>query len=248
MHVSLAAEKIIHLGSFGVSNTFLTSVIVTAGLSITAILISRKLRLIPKGIQNIFEFTIESLFKMVENVTGSRQQALQFFPLVATIFLFVICANWMGLLPGVGTIGFHEINAEGKEVLAPILRSANSDLNITLALAVISVVSIQIFGVMGLGFIKYLKKFLNFKNPILFFVGLLEGVSEFTKMISFSFRLFGNVFAGEILLVVISSLVPFIAPLPFYFLEIFVGFVQALVFAMLTLVFLKIATLSHDEH
>ncbi|MCK4525128.1 MAG: F0F1 ATP synthase subunit A, partial [Candidatus Andersenbacteria bacterium] len=122
---------------------------------------------------------------------------------------------------------------------------ANSDLNTTLALAIVSVLATQIFGIIALGVFKYGKKFINFSSPITFFVGILELVSEVAKMVSFSFRLFGNVFAGEVLLVVIMTLAPFIAPLPFFGLELFVGFVQALVFAMLTLVFLKMAVTAH---
>jgi F-type H+-transporting ATPase subunit a len=128
----------------------------------------------------------------------------------------------------------------------PLLRGANADLNTTLALAVIAVIAIQVLGVSAIGAIKYAKKFFNFSNPINAFVGFLELISEFSKLISFSFRLFGNIFAGEVLLMVIAFLVPYIAPLPFFFLELFVGIVQALVFMMLTLVFIKGATMS--EH
>jgi F-type H+-transporting ATPase subunit a len=154
--------------------------------------------------------------------------------------------NWLGLLPGVGTIGLHETH-HGKEVFIPLLRAGNADLNTTLALAVIAVVAIQIFGILAIGFWKYAGKFINFKGPIDFFVGILELISELSRLVSFSFRLFGNVFAGEVLLIVIASLLPFIGPLPFYALEIFVGFIQALVFVMLALVFIKMAITDHAE-
>jgi F-type H+-transporting ATPase subunit a len=117
-----------------------------------------------------------------------------------------------------------------------------------LAIALVSVLGTQIFGIATIGFFKHASKYLNFHNPILFFVGLLELVSEVSRVISFSFRLFGNVFAGEVLLIVVSALVPYLAPLPFLLLEVFVGFVQALVFSLLTLVFLSIATVEHAEH
>ena len=137
--------------------------------------------------------------------------------------------------------------AEHKErKFTPLFRPGSADLNTTLALALISVVITQIVGFKTLG-IGYLKKFFNFKNPIAFFVGVLELISEFAKIISFSFRLFGNIFAGEVLLAVILMLVPYFAPIPFYGLELFVAVVQAFVFAMLTLVFIKLAMIPHTE-
>jgi F-type H+-transporting ATPase subunit a len=164
------------------------------------------------------------------------------FPLVATFFIFIIVNNWAGLIPGFGSIGIYEMK-EGHEVFVPFLRSANADLNTTIMLSLVSVIVIQIVGIGVIGLKSYTKKFFNFSSPILFFVGILELISEFIKIISFSFRLFGNVFAGEVLLIVITMLVPYILPIPFYGLELFVGFIQALVFTMLTLVFIKMATI-----
>ena len=173
---------------------------------------------------------------------GNKEQAKKFFPLVATIFLFILFNNWVGVLPGTGSVGFYEEHG-GERSFVPLLRSANSDLNTTFALALISVVAIQWYGIRKLGFLQHISKFLVFtKGPIQFFVGILELIGEFAKVLSFSFRLFGNIFAGEVLLLIIMTLVPVIAPFPFIMLEFFVGFIQALVFAMLTLIFLKIAT------
>jgi len=156
----------------------------------------------------------------------------------------------MGLLPGAGTVGVHEIK-EGKTILVPFIRSASADLNTTLAISLIAVFFVHFMGISAIGIVRYGKKFLvnPFKKPYFIgtFVGVLELISEIAKIISFSFRLFGNVFAGEVLLIVMLNLVPYIMPLPFLFLEVFVGFVQALVFAMLTLVFLKMATVAHDH-
>ena len=161
-----------------------------------------------------------------------------------TIFLFVILSNWIELIPGLGTVGINEIHA-GKTVLIPFMRSASADLNVTLALALISVFTIQFMGIAAIGVSKYAGKFFvsPFHKPYFIgtFVGVLELISECAKIVSFSFRLFGNIFAGEVLLIVMLNLVPFFVPLPFLFLELFVGFIQALVFAMLTLVFLKMA-------
>ncbi|MEA1936997.1 MAG: F0F1 ATP synthase subunit A [Patescibacteria group bacterium] len=233
-----------------ITNSLIASLITTVVLVVIAYFATRDVKKVPKGLQNLFEVVVEALFNMVDSVTGDKKQTYKFFPLVATIFIFIIISNWLGLLPGFGSVGFFETAKEGMHgeehsVFVPLLRSANSDLNITLALAMISVIATQVFGVAALGVFKYGKKFINFSSPIKFFVGLLELVSEIAKMVSFSFRLFGNVFAGEVLLVVIIMLAPFIVPVPFFALELFVGFIQALVFAILTLVFLKVAVTAH---
>ncbi len=246
MHVSITPEIITHIFEIPITNTLITSVMATAVLLIIAYFATKKMKDVPNGLQNLFEAIMEALFNMVDSVTGNRKQTYQFFPLVTTIFIFIILSNWLGLVPGFGSIGFFETAHEGgHSSFIPLFRSTNSDLNTTMALAIVSVAATQIFGIAALGVLKYGKRFINFSSPITFFVGILELVSEVAKMISFSFRLFGNVFAGEVLLVVIMTLVPFIAPLPFFALELFVGFVQALVFAMLTTVFLKMAVTAH---
>ena len=154
--------------------------------------------------------------------------------------IFILFQNWFGLLPGVGSILIGV--AEGHEVhTVPLLRANNADLNATLSLGIISVLLTQIFGIKFLGFKTYIKKFINFSNPISFFTGILEIISEFSKVISFSFRLFGNIFAGEVLLAIIAFLIPILASFPFLLLELFVGLVQALVFSMLSAVFLSVA-------
>lgn len=254
MNISLAAEPIFHLGTFVVTNSLLVAVIVMIFLVTIATMIkSRRLAEVPQGFQNFMEVIIEGALSFIEGVTGNREQAKKFLPLTATIFFFVLLSNWIGLLPGVGTIGLNEVH-NGHPVLVPFLRSASADLNATLAIALISVFGTQLFGIITLGFFKHANKYIgvsnlikhfSFQNVIMFFVGLLELVSEVAKVVSFSFRLFGNVFAGEVLLIVMASLVPYVAPIPFLFLEIFVGLVQALVFSLLTLVFLTIATVDH---
>jgi len=247
MNISLAAEPIFHIGNFAITNTLLMSWVIIAFLFIITFIFRKKLSALPKGLQNIIEIVIEKLLAFMESVTGDRRQAKRFFPLVATIFIFVILSNWLEIVPGLGTIGIYE-ELHGETVLVPFIRSASADLNVTLGIAAVAVISIQIFGIASLGLFKYAGKFINFKGPIEFFVGILELISEVAKMISFSFRLFGNIFAGEVLLTVVLFLVPYLVPLPFLFLEIFVGFIQALVFSMLTLVFLKMAVTAHEEH
>jgi len=244
MEIELAAETIGHIGSFPVTNTLVVTWFTTILLSTLAILSTRKVAMVPSGLQNIFEFVMETGYQMTEDLAHSRAAA--FFPLIMTFFLFIITSNWLGLLPGFGTIGFHEIH-NGKEVFIPYLRSINADLNSTLALALVSVITTHILALKYLGLWEYLKKWISL-NPIFLFVGILELVGEFTKVVSLSFRLFGNIFAGEVVLSTIAGIFAFVVPLPFYFLEIIVGFVQAAVFMMLTLTFLVLLTSKHGEH
>jgi F-type H+-transporting ATPase subunit a len=256
MEISLAAEPIVHIGGFAITNTLLMAWVVILGVFLYVLIVNRRLELIPKGAQNLLEFMLEKFMGLVDSISGDRKKTEEFFPVVVTIFVFVLFSNWIEIVPGLGTIGIWE-NIKDEVILVPFIRSTSADLNFTLALALISVGSAQYFGVKHLGLWKYLGKFFQFKGlfkkkwgiflpsfngMINFFVGILELISEFAKIISFSFRLFGNIFAGEVLLLVVASLVPYIVPLPFLFLEIFVGFIQALVFSMLTLVFLKMAT------
>lgn len=246
MNISVAAEKIFSIAGFPVTNSLLVAWIVMVFLTIASYSATRRLSLVPTNVQNFFEAVLENILNLVDSVTGNRRQSMQFFPFIATIFFFVLVGNWLGLLPGVGSIGVQE-ELHGKLVLVPFLRSTAADLNFTLALALISVIVVQIVGIVSIGFFKYASRFINFSSPLNFFVGVLELISEIAKLISFSFRLFGNIFAGEVLLTVMFFLAPYLVPLPFLFLEIFVGFIQAMVFAMLTLVFLKMATIESSH-
>ncbi|MDD3498177.1 MAG: F0F1 ATP synthase subunit A [Candidatus Moranbacteria bacterium] len=248
MEISLVPELITNFAGFPVTNSVLVTAIVSILIISISLFIKKNISMIPKGFQNIIEYVLEALLNLVDSVTGDKNQTKKIFPLVATIFIFVIISNWIGLIPALipgGTIGVNQIH-NGERILVPFIRSDSADLNMTLALALIAVASAQFMGATVLGIKKYAGKFLvsPLKKPYFIgtFVGILEIISEFAKIISFSFRLFGNVFAGEVLLTVMLMLVPYILPLPFIFLEIFVGFIQALVFAMLTLVFMKMAT------
>ncbi|MBI4272629.1 F0F1 ATP synthase subunit A [Candidatus Uhrbacteria bacterium] len=242
MNISVAAEKIFSVLGLPITNSMLVAWIAMGFLVIISLVATHKIRLVPRGLQNFFESVCDAILTLVDSVMGDRKQSLRFFPLIATIFIFVLVGNWLGLLPGVGSVGIREYH-EGREVLVPFLRSTAADLNFTLALAVISVITVQVVGILSVGFFKYASKFINFSSPLNFFVGVLELISEVAKLISFSFRLFGNIFAGEVLLTVMFFLVPYVVPLPFMMFEVFVGFIQAMVFSMLTLVFLKIATI-----
>ena len=243
-HIEIAAEKLFVIFGFPVTNTLLMTWIVLGLLVFAAYHISRSINSVPKALQNIFEILLEKFLGLMESMMGSREVAERYVPIVATIFLFILISNWFGILPGVGSVGLYEQRG-AEQVFVPFFRSAASDLNVTLALGTLAVFIINITGMAAQGIGGHLSKYFSFKNPINFFVGILEFVSEFAKIISFSFRLFGNIFAGEVLLIIVSFLAPFGGPLPFLVLEVFVGFVQALVFAMLTMVFISIAVARH---
>lgn len=243
-HIEIAAEKLFYLFGLPITNALLTGWIVMGLFLVAARLLAGRIRIVPGGLQNIFEFAVERFLGMMESVFGSREKAERYLPIIATLFLFIVVSNWLGILPGVGSIGIFEPYG-GETRFVPLFRSAASDLNLTIALALIAVAAVHLAGVRQLGFGTHLSKFFSFKNPIEFFVGMLELVSELAKMVSFSMRLFGNIFAGEVLLVITGFLAPYGAPIPFLGLEIFVGFVQALVFAMLTTVFISIAVAHH---
>ena len=239
-HISLAAEKILVIAGFGITNSLFATWVVMGILFIFSYRVTRKMTLTPGYAQSIAELVIGGFYDFFASVVGHKH-IKKFFPLIISFFLFIIIANWFGLLPGVGTIGFFKEAGE----FVPLLRGPTADLNTTLALAIVSIVAIQYFGFKTVGK-HYSSRFLNFSDPIYFFLGILEIVSEVSKIISFAFRLFGNIFAGEVLLAVMAFLIPFIVPLPFLGLEIFVGFIQALVFSMLTAVFLQVA-ISHGH-
>lgn len=244
LHISISAEQIATYGGLEITNSMLTSLLVSALLILFAIIVKQQLKQTqkPTGLQNFAEWLVETFHNFIHSVTGDLKKTRIFLPLVTTFFVWIIINNWLGLLPGVGTITITEHATK-----IPIFRAGTADLNTTLALALISVFVTQVYGVQfqSLG---YFKKFINFSNPLMFFVGILEIISEVAKIISFAFRLFGNIFAGEVLLVVMTFLVPLVIPMPFYGLELFVGFIQAFIFAVLSLVFFKMATQSHEAH
>lgn len=245
--IVLKPEIIGHIGDFPVSNTLMTSWLVMAILLTIGILAGRNVKMVPTGLQNFFEMILEAIYNTTEDLAHSKTKV--FFPFLATFFLYIFFGNILGLFPGFGTIT-KTVLEDGHEVAAPLFRSINSDLNMTLGLALISAVVTHIFALRYLGLGDYLKRWFSL-NPVFLFVGILELVGEFTKVVSLSFRLFGNIFAGEVVLTTVAKIAPFtafIVPLPFYFLEIIVAFVQAAVFMMLTLVFMTLLTEKYSEH
>jgi F-type H+-transporting ATPase subunit a len=251
MNISLAAETIFHLFHLAIPNSVISGWLVSLFLICVALLVRQNLSTVPKRAQALFEIIYDYLLSTAESIIGRRDVAREVFPFIITAFLFILVSNWSGLLPGSGTIGFHAVH-EGKNIIIPLLRAPTSDLNTTIALSAFAIGFIQYLGLKYAGPKAYIGKFLNFKSPIGFFIGFVELISEFARIISFSFRLFGNVFAGEVLITVIFyltiTLIPYLAllPLPFFMLELIVGMVQAFVFCFLTLVFISMAIVSHD--
>jgi len=268
--IQIQPEVIFTIFGFPITNTLIGTWISIIILFLVFFLGTRRRDLIPSGMQNVVEWIVEYLLNLTESVAGTVK-ARKFFPLVATFFIFILFCNLLDIFPGVDTIGTVNLEAlklahlsaptsffllgEYSNKLTPWVRPGTSDLNLTLALALVSVIVTQIFGFYTLGAKQHLSKYFNFKalfthgfqGPIEFFVGLIEIITELSRILSFSFRLFGNIFAGSAVLAVFAWLLPFISDAVFIPLELFVGFVQALIFALLTLVFLEIATTSEED-
>ncbi|MBC8160996.1 MAG: F0F1 ATP synthase subunit A [Roseiflexaceae bacterium] len=303
LHISAAAEPIFCLAGqmaedgehcasgLPITNSVIMTIIADLLLLGGAFFATRNMQLIPRGWQNTMEYIIEAFYDFARGVDAKN--VAKFFPIVATIFLFLLVANMTALVPGVNSVGtciaeYENVAAEGGADTAgaatteaaaneaaepptrfsqwplacpegtyvkPWLRAAAADLNMTFGFAFVAVFLIQLFGFQALG-LGYLTKFFNFngfkvnflQGILDVFIGLIELISEVSRILSFAFRLFGNIFAGEVVLAVMAFLFPYILPLPFWGLELFVAFMQAFIFATLTLVFMSLATLSHEGH
>ncbi|MFA6322469.1 MAG: FoF1 ATP synthase subunit a [Candidatus Buchananbacteria bacterium] len=263
---TLFAEPIFSVGNFTVTNSLITSWIVVVIIIVLSAMIRKNLATVPKGLQNYAEMILDGALNLADSVTGSRKKSMKFLPIVLPLFFFILISNWLGLLPGVGTVGMVE-RSHGENVFVPFLRGGTADLNTTLALAIMAIVLTHIFGVVMTSSWKHLNRFIGLNllveiprkiikekdftvllvNPIKFFVGIIEIVGELAKVASLSFRLFGNVFAGEVLLGAMAAIFAFALPIPFMFLEVLVGVIQALIFSLLTLVFLTVMTTEHDH-
>jgi F-type H+-transporting ATPase subunit a len=263
--VELQPGVIFNLGFFPITNTMITAWISIILVILLSYFAFRRPKMVPTGLQKFMEYVYGSLLNFCVSVAGEKN-GRRFFPIVSTIFIFVITNAWLSLLPIYGNAIYALV--EGKEM--PFLRGANTDLNLTISLAVFAFCCIEFFGFKELGFIHYAEKFIRlrqlkrglvslFKGQLksslgaIFFglidlvVGGLEALSEIIRIVSFSFRLFGNMLAGEILLLVTAFLIPMVFAIPFYGLEVLFSFVQALIFGGLTLVFMTVAVSSHDE-
>lgn len=223
---------------FGVplTATMITTWLTMLGLVILAVVVRQRLATVPGKLQSTIELLFGTVYDYMAEVLESRTLARTYFPVVMTIFVFILALNWVGLLPGVTSIGMYVGDS-----FVPFLYPAATDLNITIAFAIVAFFTIELAGVLAIGLFKYTGKFINFKSPLAFIIGVIELISELARLISFSFRLFGNIFAGKTLLVVITFFIPFVVPVPLIAFEVFVGFIQAFVFAILTLFFIKLA-------
>lgn len=235
--VHLAPHILGYIGNFPITSTLFTAWVCMLFLGILAVLVKSKIALIPSKFQSILELLLGGAYDYIAHVLESKVLAKRYFPVIMTIFLFILVMNWMALLPGVTSVGFYK---QGE--LVPLLYPPATDLNITIAFALIAFVTIEFAGVVVIGARKYIGKFFNFHSPLAFVIGLIEFISELARLVAFSFRLFGNIFAGKVLILVVMFLVtPYIVPVPLMAYELFVGFIQAFIFAILTLYFIKIA-------
>ena len=252
VHVEIAAEAVAQIGSFVITNSMVGALIATAILSVAAIWVSRNASTVPGRVQSILEFPVEFMGGIVRSQAPDRWRAI--VPLILTLFLLILIANWVGLLPGVGTIGVEWTDETGHHVVHPLIRPASADLNFTLGLAIVAFVAFITWGIRANGLRGYLKETFVANPPYMTpIMTPIHVVSELSRLISLSMRLFGNVFAGEVLLAVMLALTFAVVPTLFLGLELVFGFVQALVFALLTMTYITLAMAGHggghdEEH
>ena len=235
---SLAPEVLFSIGKFPITNTVIDTLLVDAIILGLVLYIHKKHSVIPTFFQTLIELAMEQFYSLTESTAGKYTK--QIFPYVMTFFLFIIISNYSELIPVITGIYVHK----GTDMV-PLIRSASSDLNLTLALALISVITTHVMGIRATGVKAYLHRFFSAK-PLELYSGLLELISEFTKIISFSFRLFGNIFVGGIMLASITAFFAYVLPIAVLFDELFVGVIQAAIFALLTMAFMSIFTTAHS--
>ncbi|PKM91029.1 hypothetical protein CVU82_04365 [Candidatus Falkowbacteria bacterium HGW-Falkowbacteria-1] len=236
LDISLSSDILFNIGNFPVSNTFFWTVITSIFLMSVFVLSARKMKSVPGGFQNFLEMLLEGAYSFVESVVGPGKAAKRIFPLVATMFIFILFSNLIVYIPGQSAVSLYR---DGGSVA--VFRAIMSDYSLVLVMTLIAVITTQIVAIAVVGPFKYLGKFINLKGPLDFFLGIMDLVGEIAKIVSLSFRLFGNIFAGEVLGMVMLFLAPFFVPLPFMFLGLLTAVVQAFVFAVLTLVFVSMS-------
>lgn len=261
---TIYAEPLFNIGSLTVTNSLLNTWIVVFLVILAGLFLKNRIKLIPGKFQNLVEVVADLFLRTFDSVTNSREKSFKLFPFVFTFFILILLSNWMGLLPGVGTIG-KVVAENGENIFVPFMRGGMADINSTLALSLLAVIASHILGLFSVGAWAHLNKFINIRailaipkkikedksilivNPIKVLVGFLEIVSEFAKVASLSFRLFGNIFAGEVLLAVMAGIFAFGLPLPFMLLEVIVGLIQAVIFSLLVLTYLSMMS-ADEEH
>jgi len=257
--LSQQAIEVWRIFGFPITNSMVVSWITAIGLIVFARIASRKMKDVPGGAQNLWEWLVESLYDFLRGIIGGHlvERTFWFF---ATLFIFILAANWVGLIPGVGTIGWGQQTSHGFKISQPLFRGANADVNLTLAMALVFFASWFIWALREVGPIGFIKELFAAKGEstgalrvllavVFFAVGCLETVSILFRPVSLSFRLYGNTFAGENMLETMGKLVPgygWLLPVPFYFMELLVGLVQAMVFMLLTAVF-TLLICQHEE-
>ena len=257
--LSQGAVEIARPFGFPITNSMIVTWIVALGLIAFSQLATRRMQPIPTGLQNFVEWLIESLYAFLEGIIGAHlvKRTFWFF---GTIFIFILAANWVGLVPGVGSVGWGHQTPEGFQLDEPFFRGANADVNLTMAMALVFFACWIVWGLRESGPVGFFKELFAPKGSstgalkvlltvVFFAAGCLEVVSILFRPISLSFRLYGNVFAGETMLETMASVpsIGWLVQVPFYFLELMVGFVQALVFMLLTAVFTLLICQHHDE-
>ncbi|HET8575359.1 MAG TPA: F0F1 ATP synthase subunit A [Candidatus Paceibacterota bacterium] len=243
LHISLRPEQLGTLFGFPITNTLLTTWLVVIVLLVFAFVMRGKIALIPGKVQTFLELAFLWVLDFMAETLESEQLARKFFPLIMTLFVFILFANYSELIPGIGSLTFGT-GAEKMELFHPV----STDLNFTLALTLVSVIITEIVGVTVMGVLKYGSKFVNLSSVLGFLIGIIELISEIARLISFSFRLFGNMFAGDVLILVATFFIPYFLPVPIFLFEFFIGLIQAAIFALLTLLFIKLAMTDPHEH
>lgn len=262
MEISLAAETLGHIGSLPITNTLWVVFALTIGLIIVGVLAGRNLKTVPAGLQFWAEVIIGGLYDLIKDITGNEKLTKRFFPFAATLLLFFLLGNMLTFLPGTDALFIlqdspettateHAATTETTEEHAEphnlhLYRTITTDYNVVLAVTLVSFIMIQIAGFTSNGFLGYVKKFINFSSPINFMVGLLELIGEFSRVLSLSFRLFGNMFAKKVLILVILGMLPFFGPLPFNLLGIAVSLIQAFVFMLIVVIQIALSSAHHE--
>ncbi len=244
LHIALAPEQIADVAGFPLTPSILTSWLVTILILVGAFFVGRNLSLVPGKGQVVVETFVGGVMDYMKSALEDAKLAERYFPLIASIFIFVLGMNLVGFLPIMETIGYTDHEGHFHPFFYPV----NADLNTPLALAIISFLAIEVAGIIHLGFLRYSQKFVNFSSPMNFFVGILEIIGNLARLVSLSFRLFGNILAGHLLIIVLMFFAAYLLPLPFLFFEVFVAFIQAAIFSLLTLFFIKLSvTEPHGE-
>lgn len=242
LEISLAPEVLFRIGSFPVTNSFFWSIFLSLFIITITLTVRFSLKIIPGKFQSIIELLISGGYDFVESIIGDSKKAKRVFPLVMTLFIFIITANLATYVPGQSAFTFH-----GEDGVVPVFRAIMADYGMVLTMTLLTIFIVQIVAIYVSGPFGYVSKFINLRSPLKFFLGLMDVVGETAKIVSLSFRLFGNIFAGEVLGAVVLFLFPFFAPLPFMFLGLLTALVQAFVFSVLTLVFISMASESEGE-